>query len=1717
MTLLKDNAVTSSARAEILNVMFVLMCHACAKEAMINESSCCSDLLLLFQTSSERPLKAKVLRLLTILAKGSSLGRASILAKLENYASSQGESRLFASEFDETIDDGTEMTMALVTFLHEIVLAAANQSLLTAELRDAGAVSFLERASSAVTDPMLTVRAKEVLQILTHDTSKDHAQPIEKSPSTPKIVEDTEGTSYQVDLTEAHSVSPGNKTVNSVDMRSASKFKLHLPGTNVFNFGIDKKTEEKSSASPQTGPKETSSLSSVLSQLQQHSQQLDHETNARLTGLLAQLSASLVDAKATMAKGVVDLLEQSLARQRQNRSPQKSSASASMNTTAVSPPSSESADAGHKRVKFALFARNGVEPIEKNEEPKGMISHADSDRTSSAETESVEGSPIEDSGESRRRSNMKLSLPLFQSFRKGPGLGVTPACTPIATASVRKDAKRHSFPSQTAPSLFVLEEVSRAVVRSPLALPPISIPDPVETRTAISEDALLPAPAATPSNDLSRYRKLLAMGAPKDAVRAKMQQAGVDPNLLDEEPQGFTPSPRSSKTNTSTTAAEAAPSVVSVNISKFKKLLDMGAPMAAVKAKMMQAGVDPNLLELKQTGFSAPTAAATPVDTPVAVQHSVVPDSSDLDVSKFKKLLSMGAPLAAVKAKMVQAGIDPSLLDNAPPPVSSAAPTTSQAAPETAQVAAVLVKDAPEYAKFFKLLSMGAPTAAVKAKMTQAGLNPDLLDTPDAAMASTSAVSAATTSDSSPPLKVKDHPDYAKFFKLLSMGAPTESVKAKIRMAGLNPDLLDTPDENMPIPKAVPAAEPPVKVKDDPNYVKFFKLLSMGAPAESVKAKMRMAGLNPDLLDTPEAMVAPPTVEATPPVKVKDDPEYAKFFKLLAMNAPAESVKAKMRMAGLNPDLLDTPDASVPSKSAAAAASPPVMVKDDPEYAKFFKLLAMNAPTESVKAKMRMAGLNADLLDTPEAILPPKGGAIRDAPAAGNAPSSRRAHLALSIPPPVKQTTRPFYWQQLKGETIKGTIWEEIDREGCNQNNDAPLLLSDSDLSVLESEFPPPNKDGPVTGGRQRSGSLDLGPMSPGPASPLASPRVVFLIDRSRANNISIIVKQFRVSNSALREAIMKVDVNVLNLERVQGLIKILPTEEEIAAIAAFQGDPTTLNDAERVLKELMTVPRLKQRLSSLLATLQFPGQVRDLEEKIAKVRNASSEIANSAEFKSVLQVILQVGNKMNMGTNRGNAKGFRLGDLTKLAQLKSVDRSVTLLHYVARMIRQKKGNIVHLGDSLSSLYDVQNVPIPELQGDMNKVSEVVDTISAELTAQQLKNSIEEKEACDAFVPAMTSFLETATTTTAVLKDSLEKAMLLLQSTMRRFDKDPDDDSTSNVTAEASGMPSPTVIAGAGEFFNIVYEFSVALSKADRDNEMKRLREEKRLKQQIQKSQIPLRSHSSVDLLGCRRGFKAETEAGPETPEVSKDAGKQGADTIECSPRPAHSASMSAIIGSKLTATVGDSAPPQSPLAAAKMSVSKMMNSSVKPDTTSTEKIKTLDSSSAKKSQTPVGIGKPPQHMKSPVSAKLAETQEPQSTRQTKKGMLKKGSPKAVLSTPGKIVKSSKHMATMSPLKNFVSGSSNVVSPLKIVPPSSVEKNRTKPLSVERVVPFDGSSVEEIRSSLETKHGARSSPMGKTRRSSHDSNDNNRKSSSPEENSSEVDITSTNLTLELET
>lgn len=70
----------------------------------------------------------------------------------------------------------------------------------------------------------------------------------------------------------------------------------------------------------------------------------------------------------------------------------------------------------------------------------------------------------------------------------------------------------------------------------------------------------------------------------------------------------------------------------------------------------------------------------------------------------------------------------------------------------------------------------------------------------------------------------------------------------------------------------------------------------------------------------------------------------------------------------------------------------------------------------------------------------------------------------------------------------------------------------------------------------------------------------------------------------------------------------------------------------------------------------------------------ACEELRNCRMFLKLLQAVLKTGNRMNVGTNRGDAKAFKLDTLLKLADVKGADGKTTLLHFVVQEIIRTEG-----------------------------------------------------------------------------------------------------------------------------------------------------------------------------------------------------------------------------------------------------------------------------------------------------------------------------------------------------------------------------------------------------------------------------------------------------------
>ena len=69
---------------------------------------------------------------------------------------------------------------------------------------------------------------------------------------------------------------------------------------------------------------------------------------------------------------------------------------------------------------------------------------------------------------------------------------------------------------------------------------------------------------------------------------------------------------------------------------------------------------------------------------------------------------------------------------------------------------------------------------------------------------------------------------------------------------------------------------------------------------------------------------------------------------------------------------------------------------------------------------------------------------------------------------------------------------------------------------------------------------------------------------------------------------------------------------------------------------------------------------------------SAMAEITCCDTFLGLLDLLLTVGNRLNIGTSRGDQETFNLRVLAKLAHVKSGDQSTNLLGFIVDFVRRE-------------------------------------------------------------------------------------------------------------------------------------------------------------------------------------------------------------------------------------------------------------------------------------------------------------------------------------------------------------------------------------------------------------------------------------------------------------
>ncbi|KAL5583543.1 hypothetical protein UlMin_015985 [Ulmus minor] len=251
-----------------------------------------------------------------------------------------------------------------------------------------------------------------------------------------------------------------------------------------------------------------------------------------------------------------------------------------------------------------------------------------------------------------------------------------------------------------------------------------------------------------------------------------------------------------------------------------------------------------------------------------------------------------------------------------------------------------------------------------------------------------------------------------------------------------------------------------------------------------------------------------------------------------------------------------------------------------------------------------------------------------------------------------KPKLKPLHWDKVRASSDRAMVWDQLKSSSFQLNEE-----------MIESLFMANNvnlipKDN--NGRRQIMPSL------------VQENRV---LDPKKSQNIAILLRALNVTIDEVCEALLEGNADSLGTELLESLLKMAPTKEEERKLKEYKDEsPFKLGPAEKFLKAVLDIPFAFKRVEALLYIANFDSEVDYLKRSFETLEVACAELRNSRMFMKLLEAVLKTGNRMNVGTNRGDAHAFKLDTLLKLVDIKGTDGKTTLLHFVVQEIIRAEG-----------------------------------------------------------------------------------------------------------------------------------------------------------------------------------------------------------------------------------------------------------------------------------------------------------------------------------------------------------------------------------------------------------------------------------------------------------
>ncbi|XP_030553246.1 formin-like protein 1 [Rhodamnia argentea] len=266
-------------------------------------------------------------------------------------------------------------------------------------------------------------------------------------------------------------------------------------------------------------------------------------------------------------------------------------------------------------------------------------------------------------------------------------------------------------------------------------------------------------------------------------------------------------------------------------------------------------------------------------------------------------------------------------------------------------------------------------------------------------------------------------------------------------------------------------------------------------------------------------------------------------------------------------------------------------------------------------------------------------------------PSVETAEKAEKMDDTPKPKLKPLHWDKVRASSDREMVWDQLRSSSFKLNEEMieTLFVVNTPSSKMKETTP-------------RSVLPSLHPEN----------RV---LDPKKSQNIAILLRALNVTIEEVCEGLLEGNGDTLGAELLESLLKMAPSKEEERKLKEYKDDsPIKLGPAEKFLKAVLDVPLAFKRIDAMLYIANFESEVEYLKRSFETLETACEELRNSRMFLKLLEAVLKTGNRMNVGTNRGDAHAFKLDTLLKLVDVKGADGKTTLLHFVVQEIIRTEG-----------------------------------------------------------------------------------------------------------------------------------------------------------------------------------------------------------------------------------------------------------------------------------------------------------------------------------------------------------------------------------------------------------------------------------------------------------